>query len=106
MVDGFPFVAGATVYIIRGRDDLKIARLDDGGMTWTEATPLQTGRKWYSYSASIVYANDRIYLVRECRTEPILHGYPAWILAPVVPLHPLTHLRCLCDFSSKGVVSS
>lgn len=84
MVDGFPFVAGSTVYIIGGRDDLKIARSEDWGETWSEAVPLETGKLWYSYPGSIVCANGRIYMVRECRTEPIRHGYPAWILAPVV----------------------
>jgi len=84
MVDGFPFVAGSAVYIIGGRDDLKIARSDDGGTTWTKTVPLETDKLWYSYPGSIVYANDRVYLVRECRTEPVRHGYPAWILAPVV----------------------
>jgi len=84
MVDGFPFVAGSTVYIIGGRDDLKIARSDDGGETWSAAAPLGTGRLWYSFPGSIVCANGRLYMVRECRTEPIRHGYPAWILAPVV----------------------
>ena len=84
MVDGFPFVAGSTVYIIGGRDDLKIAKSDDWGDTWSEAVPLETGKLWYSYPGSTVCANGRIYMVRECRTEPVKHGYPAWILAPVV----------------------
>ena len=90
MVDGFPFLAGSTVYIIGGRDDLQIARSDDGGETWSGAMPLQTGRLWYSFPGSIVRSNGRIYMVRECRTEPIMHGFPTWILAPVLMSAALT----------------
>lgn len=90
MVDGFPFVAGSSVYIIGGRDDLKIARSDDWGETWSEAVPLETGRMWYSFPGSIVRANGRVYMVKECRTEPIREGFPVWVLAPVVMSASLT----------------
>ncbi len=84
MVDGCPFVAGSSVYIIGGRDDLKIARSDDWGETWTDLAPLRTGKAWYSFPGAIVAAHGRVYMVKECRTEPIMHGFPTWILAPVV----------------------
>jgi len=84
MVDGFPFVAGSSVYIIGGRDDLQIARSDDAGETWTDLIPLQTGKLWYSFPGSTVTTRGRIYMIRECRTEPIRHGFPVWILAPVL----------------------
>ncbi len=89
MVDACPFVVGSSAYIIGGRDDLKIARSDDQGETWTDPIPLQTGRQWYSFPGSMVRANGRIYLVRECRTEPVSGGFPVWILAPVVLSAPL-----------------
>lgn len=84
MVDAFPFAIGPKVYIIGGRDDLKIASSDDWGDTWSEAVPLDTGRLWYSFPGSAVRTHGRIYLVKECRTEPIQHGFPVWILAPMV----------------------
>jgi len=90
MVDGFPFVAGSSVYIIGGRDDLKIARSADWGETWSRAAPLKTDRLWYSFPGSIVRVNGRIYMVKECRTEPIREGFPVWVLAPVVMSASLT----------------
>jgi hypothetical protein len=84
MVDAVPFVVGSTVYILGGREDLKVARSDDWGETWTEAKPLRTGKLWYTFPGSIVQSNGRIYMARECRTEPVMHGFPTWILAPVV----------------------
>lgn len=84
MVDGYPFVAGSSVYIIGGRDDLKIARSEDCGETWSDAVPLQTGKLWYSFPGSVACANGRLYMVKECRTEPVMHGFPTWVLAPVV----------------------
>ncbi len=84
MVDACPFVVGDTVYILGGREDLMIARSDDWGTTWTEAQPLRTGKLWYSFPGSIVQSNGRVYLAKECRTEPVMHGFPTWVLAPVV----------------------
>ena len=84
MVDGFPFAAESSVYVIGGRDDLTISRSDDGGDTWSDPVALTRGRLWYSYPGSAVVSNGRIYFVKECRTEPVPHGFPVWILAPVV----------------------
>lgn len=84
MVDGFPFVAGSSVYVIGGRDELVIARSDDGGHTWSDPVPITSGKQWYSYPGSAVVSNGRIYFVKECRTKPVPHGFPVWILAPVV----------------------
>ncbi|OGV62696.1 MAG: hypothetical protein A3K19_13610 [Lentisphaerae bacterium RIFOXYB12_FULL_65_16] len=89
MVDGQPFTAGDAVYVIGGREDLMISRSDDQGSTWSDLVPLGTGRLWYSFPGMPVRANGRIYIEKECRAEPVLHGFPVWILAPVVMSAPL-----------------
>jgi hypothetical protein len=83
MVDGQPFVAGKNVYVIGGREDLFISRSADG-TEWSDLVPLKTGRLWYSFPGPALRKNGRIYLEKECRTEPVKHGFPVWILAPVV----------------------
>lgn len=88
MVDGQPFAAGGAVYVIGGREDLFISRSDDG-TTWSDLIPLKTGRQWYSFPGPPIRANGRIYLEKECRTEPVTHGFPVWLLAPVVMSAPV-----------------
>lgn len=83
MVDGQPFAAGGAVYVIGGREDLFISRSEDG-TTWTELAPLKTGRQWYSFPGPPIRLNGRIYLEKECRPVPVTHGFPVWLLAPVV----------------------
>lgn len=83
MVDGQPFAAGGTVYVIGGREDLFISRSEDGAV-WTDLMPLKTGRQWYSFPGPPIRINGRIYLEKECRTAPATHGFPVWLLAPVV----------------------
>ena len=84
MVDSFPFVAGRYLYVIGGRDDLKISRSGDNGETWSPLVKITEGKQWYSHPGSAAYANGRIYFVMDCRTEQTDHGFPVWILAPVV----------------------
>ncbi len=84
MIDCFPFVAGSSIYVIGGRRDLTIVRSDDRGETWSEPVKLTKGKLWYSHPGSAVYANGRIYFVMEQITEPIAHGFPAHVFAPVV----------------------
>lgn len=88
MVDGQPFVAGKAVYVIGGREDLFVSRSDDGSV-WSDLAPLKTGRQWYAFPGPAIRKGGRIYLEKECRTVPVKHGFPVWILAPVVLSAPL-----------------
>jgi len=88
MVDGQPFAAGGAVYVVGGREDLVISRSEDG-TTWSDPVPLKTGKQWYSFPGLPIRMNGRIYLEKECRTEPVKHGFPVWSLAPVVMSAPL-----------------
>ena len=84
MVDSFPFTAGKYLYVIGGRNDLKISRSDDNGETWSPLVKITEGKRWYSHPGSAAYANGRIYFVMDYRTDPTDHGFPVWALAPVV----------------------
>jgi len=88
MVDGQPFAAGKAVYVIGGREDLFIARSDDGSR-WSDLVPRRTGKQWYAFPGPPLRRGGRIYLEKECRTEPVKHGFPVWLLAPVVMSAPL-----------------
>lgn len=88
MVDGQPFAAGGAVYVIGGREDLFISRSEDG-TTWSDLVPLKTGRQWYSFPGPPIRTGGRVFLEKECRTVPVSHGFPVWLLAPVVMSAPL-----------------
>lgn len=88
MVDGQPFAAGGKVYVIGGREDLFISRSDDG-TTWSDLVPLKTGRTWYSFPGAPLRTGGRIWLEKECRTQPETGGFPVQVLAPVVLSAPL-----------------
>ena len=90
MIDCFPFVAGASVYLIGGRHDLTLLRSDDRGETWSDPVKVTQGRLWYSHPGSAVHAHGRIYFVMEEITEPIPHGFPTHVFAPVVLSASLT----------------
>ncbi len=90
MIDCFPFVAGSSVYVIGGRYDLTILRSDDYGDTWSAPVKLTKDKLWYSHPGSAVYANGRIYFVMEQIMEPIPHGFPVHVFAPVVLSAQLT----------------
>ena len=84
MVNCQLFEAEDGLYLIGGLEDLMVARSTDGGETWSDLVPLETGQAWYAYPGSMISTGDRVYLVKDCRTEPVMAGYPVWILAPVV----------------------
>lgn len=88
MVNGYPFAVGQSAYVIGGMHGLMISRSDDEGDTWSEPAVLAEG-KWYSVSGSVEVSNGRIYLVKECFTEPIPGGYAPRVHAPVVMSAPL-----------------
>ncbi|MEW6359529.1 MAG: sialidase family protein [Planctomycetota bacterium] len=83
MVNGYPFAAGRSAYVIGGMYGLTISRSDDGGDTWSDPAVLAEG-KWYSVSGSVEESNGRIYLVKECFAEETSSGYAPRIHAPVV----------------------
>jgi hypothetical protein len=88
MVNGFPFVAGQSVYVMAGMYGLTVARSDDWGDTWSDPVAIAQG-KWYAGSGSAVVSHGRIYLVKERFTEPIRGGYAPRVHAPVVMSAPL-----------------
>jgi hypothetical protein len=60
MVDGSPFVAASAVYVIGGREELKISRSEDWGETWSDPVALTKGKLWYSCPGSAVVSSGRI----------------------------------------------
>lgn len=79
-----PFEAGGRVYVLGHSGDLMIIRSDDGGETWSEPVQLTYGQSWHASATSVVYANDKVYLVMERNMAPGLSGWPVAMLAPVV----------------------
>lgn len=84
MIDGYPFVAGSSVYVIGGRHDLTIVRSEDQGTTWTPPAKLTEGKLWYCHPGSAVFSKGRIYFVMEQIMEPIDKGFPTHVFAPIV----------------------
>jgi hypothetical protein len=79
-----PFVAGESLYALGHAGDLKIARSDDQGRTWSEPVTLTEGEFWHQAPCNVWYANGCVYLVMEQRkTQDIQHWYVGE-LAPVL----------------------
>ena len=79
-----PFEAGGRLYVIGHRGDLRIARSDDGGVTWTPAGPLTQGEFWHQAPANVWFANGCVYLVMERRIHNKVQGWYPSELQPIL----------------------
>ena len=85
-----PFVAGNALYVLGVQGTLVILRSDDNGETWSEPMRLTKSTGWHQAPCNVWYANERIYLVMERKTDPDFQGWAVAVLAPVVMSARLT----------------
>ncbi len=83
-----PFVAGDSIYILGHAGDLRIIRSNDQGESWSASTNLTEDEWWHQSACSVVYANDRVYLVMEKLVGPP-NSWKQATLAPVVMSAPV-----------------
>ncbi|RKX31903.1 MAG: exo-alpha-sialidase [Verrucomicrobia bacterium] len=81
---GRPFKAGKSLYVIGHRGDLRIARSDDNGATWSEISTLTEGEFWHQAPANVWHANGCIYLVMERRKYDAVEGWYPSELQPIL----------------------
>ena len=71
--------------------DIGILRSDDQGETWSETVYLTSGQSWHAAPTSVLYANDRIYLVIEkVHEKPEVGPWLVGWMAPVVLSAPVS----------------
>lgn len=85
-----PFTAGDTVYVFGHDGFLVIVRSDDRGETWSEPVRLTESTGWHQAPCNVWYANGKVYLVMERKTDLTAKGWPVAVLAPVVMSAPVT----------------
>jgi len=81
---GRPFEAGESLYAIGHRGDLRIARSDDSGTTWSAASHLTEGEFWHQAPANVWQANGCVYLVMERRIHNEVDGWYPSELQPIL----------------------
>lgn len=84
MTHGRPFQAGASVYVLGHRGNLRIIRSDDRGETWSDAVDLTEKQSWHQSACNVIHANDRVYLVMERKVTSDIRGWGVGELAPVL----------------------
>lgn len=84
-----PFQAGKACYVLGHAGDLMIIRSDDDGENWSAPVAFTQGQWWHQSACSVVYANNRVYLVMERLVGPPNRTKTA-TLAPVVMSAPVT----------------
>jgi hypothetical protein len=89
MLHARPFAAGRAVYVLGHAGDLRIARSDDDGGTWSAAADLTRDQWWHQAACSVEYANGKVYLVMERRTHRDLTRWDVSALAPVLMAAPV-----------------
>ncbi len=81
---GRPFKAGKSLYVIGHRGNLRIARSDDSGSTWSEVSALTEGGFWHQAPANVWPANGCVYLVMERRKYAEVDGWYPSELQPIL----------------------
>lgn len=79
-----PFVAGNSLYVLGKQGPLVIMKSDDRGETWSPPHKLTQKGGWHQAPCNVLYANEKIYLVMERKTDADYQGWPVAVLAPVV----------------------
>lgn len=79
------FKAGKSLYFLGHNGDLKIARSDDDGITWTAEVNLTEGERWHQTAANVWHTKGKVYLVMERHVENrIIDCWSVGQLAPVL----------------------
>jgi hypothetical protein len=78
-----PFEAGGILYVLGHRGDLRIARSDDNGTTWSKVSLLSEGEFWHQAPANVWHANGCVYLVMERRVAQQVAG---WYVSEMQPI--------------------
>jgi hypothetical protein len=84
MTHGRLFTVGKSLYFLGHSGNLRVARSDDEGMTWTQPVELTERQSWHQTAANVWRANGNIYLVMERRTEKNIDAWPVGELAPIL----------------------
>lgn len=84
MTHGRLFAAGKSLYYLGHEGDLRAARSDDSGLTWSEPQALTSGQSWHATAANVWHARGQIYLVMERRVTRAIQGWSVGELAPVL----------------------
>ncbi len=84
MVHGRLFAAGKSLYYLGHEGDLRIARSDDAGETWSGPVELTSEESWHQTAANVWHARGHIYLVMERRVGRAIDGWSVGELAPVL----------------------
>lgn len=83
------FQAGKAVYMLGGREQLRVSRSHDEGITWSDPTVLTDDGPWGGEPINQLYRHGRVYIVNERKTVADQRGWPAAVYAPVVMSAPV-----------------
>ena len=84
MVHGRLFAAGAAIYYLGHKGDLRVCRSLDRGETWSEPAELTTDQAWHQTAANVWKTSEHVYLVMERRTSRAIDAWYVGELAPVL----------------------
>jgi hypothetical protein len=79
-----PFIADGKLYIMGHMGDVRIARSEDWGNTWSKMVELTKDQKWQSTAANVWYKDHHIYLALEKRVYDKSDAWYGAELAPVL----------------------
>lgn len=78
------FIAGKSIYFLGHEGDLKIARSDDNGETWSETQALTNGERWHQTAANVWHTRGNVYLVMEKHVEDMIRD--TWSVGQLAPI--------------------
>ena len=76
------FVSGESVYLIGQRGNVRIARSDDRGETWSPPCELTSGESWLGYPQNVWISGGNVYVVSGRR---LYNATTAWGVSEISP---------------------
>jgi len=88
IIHGRLFQAGKAIYLLGHHGDLRIARSDDGGDTWSAETDLTHGENWHASACNVWHTRRHVYLAMEREMGGEIKGWPVGEFAPILMRAP------------------